>query len=104
MPTLTLEQVRAKIRRNYNPDAKPQPKILVWNHETMHTMVTSCGTYRISKQEDPQNPGCFGFSLSLAPTQQAAARHLCGPFMIPKDARDAAQRHCDGIPLQADLA
>jgi hypothetical protein len=104
MPTLTLEQVRAKIRRNYDPAAKPKPKTLQWNRETMHTMITSCGTYRIAKQEDPTNAGCYCFSLSLALTPTSGARHLCGPFLIPKDAREAAQRHADGLPLQADLA
>ena len=102
--TLTLEQVREKIRRNYDPDAKHKPKILQWNRETMHTLITSCGTYRIARQEDPTNAGCYGFSLSLAPTPTSGARHLCGPFLIPKDAREAAQRHADGLPIQADLA
>lgn len=103
----TLEQVRAQIQRNFptqaQSDAKRQ-KLLEWNRETMSTIVTSCGTYRIAKMEDPMNTGVYGYSLMLTPTPTASPKHLCGPFLIPKDAREAAQRHADGLPLQADLA
>jgi hypothetical protein len=70
----------------------------------MTTIVSECRTYRISKMEDPQNKGIYGYSLSLCATPTAPNIHLCGPFLIPKDAREAAQRHKDGQPLQADLA
>jgi hypothetical protein len=54
--------------------------------------------------EDPHNKGLFGYALSLAPTATSPAKHLCGPFPIAKDCREAAQRHANGEPLQADLA
>jgi hypothetical protein len=101
----TLEEVRQKIRANFPTEAQSRREILLqWNRETAHTIVSECRTYRISKMEDPQNKGVFGYALSLVATPTSPNRHLCGPFLHPKDARDAAQRHHDGLPLQADLA
>jgi len=101
----TLEQVREQIRRNF-PSGTAQSSHkgpLVWNRETATTIVSSCGTYRINrmfvKAEETE-----GYFLQLAPTPTAAAKHLAGPFLIPRDAREAAQMHADGLPLQADLA
>lgn len=103
----TLEDVRERIKRNFpteaQSDAKRQ-KPLHWNRETMNTITSDCHTYRIVKQEDPHNEGVYGYNLTLAATPTSPPRHLCGPFFIPKDAREAAQRHADGLPLQADLA
>jgi hypothetical protein len=103
----TLDQVRERIKRNFptqaQSDAKRQ-KPLAWNRETMHTIISSCGTYRIVKQEDPLNKGVYGYSLQLAATPLSLPKHLCGPFLHPKDAREAGQRHLEGQPLQADLA
>src|SRR5271170_4018315 len=101
----TLEQVREQIRRNFPSDTaqSSQKRELVWNRETATTIVSSCGTYRINrmfvKAEETE-----GYFLQLAPTPTAAAKHLAGPFLIPRDAREAAQMHADGLPLQADLA
>lgn len=101
----TIEEIREKIRNNFPKETQSRREIqLEWNRETSNTMITSCYTYRIVKQEDPQNKGCFGYSLQLAATPTSAPKHLCGPFLIPRDARDAAQRHYNGEPLQADLA
>jgi hypothetical protein len=101
----TLEEIRQKIRNNFPKEAQSRRETpLLWNRETMHTMITDCGTYRIVKQEDPQNKGIFGYSLQLAATPTSAPKHLSGPFLIPRDAREAAQRHADGELLQADLA
>jgi hypothetical protein len=101
----TLEEIRQKIKRNFPQKGQSSLKReLIWNRETAHTLVTSCATYRISKMEDPHNPGLFGYALSLAPTPTSVAKHLCGPLLTARDAREAAQRHVDGEPLQADLS
>jgi hypothetical protein len=103
----TLEQAREKIKANFpteaQSDAKRQ-KPLEWNRETMSTIISSCGTYRIFKHEDPMNKGIYGYALQLVATPTCGPKHLCGPFLHAKDCRDAAQRHKDGLPLQADLA
>lgn len=101
----TLEEVRQKIKRNFPKEAQSSLKReLVWNRETVHSLITSCATYRISKMEDPHNPGLYGYALSLAATPTSAAKHLCGPFITAKECREAAQRHMNGEPLQANLA
>ena len=101
----TIEDIRTRIRKNFpQQGASSLKRKLVWNRETAHTLITSCATYRISKMEDPKNKGLFGYALSLAPTATSAAKHLCGPLVTAKDCREAAQRHVDGEPLQADLA
>lgn len=101
----SLEEIRQKIRRNFPQQSDSSLKRkLIWNRETAHTLISSCATYRISTMEDPHNKGLFGYALSLAPTVSSPAKHLCGPFPIAKDCREAAQRHLDGEPLQADLA
>jgi hypothetical protein len=101
----TLEEIRQKIRNNFPKEAQSRREIrLEWNRESMNTVVSTCRTYRISKVEDAHNKGVFGYALSLVATPTSANRHLSGPFLIPRDARDAAQRHADGLPLQADLA
>lgn len=51
------------------------------------------------KDEDTE-----GYYLSLAATPTSQPKHLSGPFLLPRDARDAAQHHANGEPLQADLA
>jgi hypothetical protein len=102
----TIEEIRKKIQRNFPSEAQSdrRSEALVWNRETAVTIVSSCGTYRISKMEDPTNKGLFGYALALAPTPTAAAKHLCGPLITARECREAADRHRKGEPLQADLA
>src|SRR5271168_1158593 len=104
MPTLTLEEVRSRIRGNFpSGQSAPRPKFLTWDRETASTIKSSCGTYRICrryvKDEDLE-----GYFLTLCATPTAPNIHLSGPFLLPRDAREAAQLHADGQPLQADLA
>jgi hypothetical protein len=100
----SLNDIREKIRRNFPQGPSSPKRTLVWNRETAHTLITTCATYRISKMEDPKNKGLIGYALSLAPTPTSKAKHLCGPLVTAKDCREAAQRHANGEPLQADLA
>lgn len=101
----SIDEIRQKIRNNFPKEAQSRRETpLLWNRETMHTITSECGTYRVSRMEDPHNPGVFGYALSLSATPTAAPKHLAGPYFTPKEAREAAQRHKDGIPLQADLA
>jgi hypothetical protein len=100
----TLEEVRAKIRKNFpqaGSDAKRQK--LLWDWETARTIIDSTGTYRITKKMD-EEVNVVAYSLELCATPTSPPKHLCGPFLLPRDARDAAQRHANGEPLQADLA
>lgn len=101
----TFEKVREKIKRNMPGQTQSaKPKCLEWSRETAMSIVSTCGKYRIAKMEDPANPGIFGYGLALAATSTSPPRHISGPFLLPKDARDAAEDHRNGIPLQADLA
>jgi len=110
MGALTLEQVRERIRRNFPKfpreseagSAAKRQKLLVWDRETATTIVTTCGTYRINRKFSEAD-GFEGYFLELCPTPTSAAKHVAGPFFMPRDARRAAQDHFDGIPLQADL-
>lgn len=95
----TLEQVREQIRKNFPKGAvKPCGK-LTWDRETINSITSSCGRYRITeryvKDEDAK-----GFFLSSC----SPPRHISGPYLIARDAREAAQLHSEGQPLQADLA
>jgi hypothetical protein len=101
----TLEQVREQIRKNFpqDPAHRNHKGPLVWNRETATTIVSSCGTYRINRMY-VKDEDCQGYFVQLSPTPTAAAKHIAGPFLLPRDARDAAQMHADGLPLQADLA
>lgn len=106
MGTLTLEKVQEQIRKNFpkdqtRSDAKRQ-KLLLWDRETATTIITTCGTYRINRKFS-EAEGAEGYFLELCPTPTRAAKHLAGPFLLPRDARAAAQDHANGIPLQADL-
>jgi|HubBroStandDraft_6_1064221.scaffolds.fasta_scaffold216534_6 hypothetical protein len=101
----TIDEIREKIRANFPRETQSRRDApLEWNRETATTIMSACRTYRISKMEDPKNEGVYGYELSLAATPTSANKHLSGLFFSPKEARDAAQRHKDGIPLQADLA
>jgi hypothetical protein len=101
-----MDEIREKIKRNFpteaQSDAKRQ-KLLAWNRETATTIVSQCRTYRICRQFVKED-GAEGYFLTLCATPTAPNRHLSGPFLLPRDAREAAQRHADGIPLQADLS
>jgi hypothetical protein len=102
----TFEQVREKIRKHFpkdhaGSDAKRQK--LQWDHETARTMIDATGTYRITKKMD-EELNVTGYWVELCATSTSAPRSLSGPYLMPRDARDAAQAHKDGLPLQADLA
>jgi hypothetical protein len=99
----TFEEVRKRIARHFPSDRTPAKRELSWDHETARTMIDSTGTYRITKKVD-EELGVQGYSLELCATPTSPPRHLCGPFLLPRDARAAAQAHKDGVPLQADLA
>jgi len=109
MPTLSLEEVRERIRKNFPKDqdqARSDPKgqkPLLWNRESVNTIVSECRRYRISrmyvKDEDIE-----GYFLSSVATPTSAPKHIAGPFLLPRDARQAAQDHANGILMQADLA
>ncbi len=104
--TITLEAVRERIRANFPKEAQSaakRQKLLTWDRENASSIISSCGVYRISKLY-VKDEDCEGYVLSLRSTPTSAPRHLSGPFLFPRDARDAAQRHADGEPLQADLS
>lgn len=95
----TLEQVREQIRKNFPKGAiKPHGK-LSWSRETINSITSDCGRYRISERyvKDEDTKGFFLSSCS-------SPKHISGPYLIARDAREAAQMHANGEPLQADLA
>lgn len=101
----TLEAVREKIRKNFpkeqtGSDAKRQK--LEWNRETMTTLISTCGTYRISRVSDSETE-TINYFVELAPTPTSAPKRIAGPYHLAKDARHAAQCHSEGIAMQADL-
>jgi hypothetical protein len=97
----TLEQVREQIRKNFPQGTGQRSRCapITWNRETGTTIVSSCGRYRISRRyvKDEDTEGYFLSSCS-------PPKHISGPYLIPRDAREAAQAHANGEPLQADLA
>lgn len=95
----TLEQVREQIRKNFPKGAIKPSGLLTWNRETATTIVSSCGRYRISERY-VKDEDCKAFFLSSC----SPPKHISGPYLIPRDAREAAQSHANGEPLQADLA
>ena len=98
----TIEQIREKIRRNFPKDAQSdakRQKPLTWDRETATSITSSCGGYRIDKRY-VKDEDLEGFFLSSC----SPPKHIAGPFLLPRDARDAAERHVRGEPLQADLA
>lgn len=99
----TLEELKALCARNANGrSGERSPNLsdhLQWNRETLTTITSSCGRYRISRRF-VEAEGTEGYFLSTT----SPPRHLSGPFLLARDARDAAQRHANGEPLQADLA
>jgi hypothetical protein len=102
----SFEEVRRKIARHFpkdqaGSDAKRQK--LIWDWETARTIIDSTGVYRITKKID-EELHVTGYSLELCATPTSPPRHLSGPFLLPRDARDAAEAHRNGEPLQADLA
>ena len=103
--TLTLEQIRTKIRRNFPTEAQSaaqRQKLLTWNRETATTIVSECRRYRIAKMY-VKDEDLEGYFLSSVATPTSAPKHLAGPFLLPRDAREAAQMHADGVPIQAPL-
>jgi hypothetical protein len=99
-----LEQIRQKIQRNMpnkaQSDAKRQ-KLLAWNRETATTIVSTDHKLRICKYTDGDDVN-FMVYTTATPTQ--APRKVAGPFITPKEAREAAQDYVNGEPMQADLA
>ncbi len=97
----TIEEASAICARNANgKTGAPDPRRpLEWDRETANSITSNCGRYRITKRyvKDEDTEGFFLSSTS-------PPKHLAGPFLLPRDARDAAQRHANGEPLQADLA
>jgi hypothetical protein len=101
----SFEEIRQRIKRNFpnqaQSDAKRQ-KLLEWNRETANTITSACGRYRIVKHSDGAQT--FEYSVwSIASTTQAPKK-ITGPFVTPKEAREAAQDHANGMPMQADLS
>ncbi len=101
MKPRTIEELSAVCRRNANgKTGAPDPRAaLTWDRETATTITSSCGRYRISKRYVKEEDLEGYFLSSCSPP-----KHIAGPFLFPKDAREAAQRHARGEPLQADLA
>jgi hypothetical protein len=101
----TLEEVRERIKRNFpnqtQSDAKRQ-KLLEWNRETMNTLVTSCGRFRIHKAQDSKRE-TFDYTAYTIPGAGGPARKVAGPYLTPKECRDAVQDFVNGEPMQADL-
>lgn len=101
----TIEQIREKIKRNFpketQSDAKRQ-KPLEWNRETANTMTSTCHRYRIVKHSDGKDT--FEYSLWTIATPTQAPKKITGPFVTPKECRDAAQDYVNGEPMQADLS
>lgn len=104
----TIEQVRAKIRRNFpnagaarsdghSPAEAPR---LLWDHETAHSIVSSCGRFRISKTLVEGEPS---YTAYTTPSPTAASRKITGPWETPKACREAVQDWLDGEAMQADL-
>jgi hypothetical protein len=101
----TMDEIRAKIKRNFPKEAQSRREALPlqWTRETGTTMVTSCGNYRICKYEDGARD-VFAYFAFTVPTPTSAARKIAGPFVTPKECRDAVQDFVNGMPMQADLA
>jgi len=99
MGTMTLEQVREKIKRNFpQQGGSAKQKLMEWQRETTHSVVTTCGSYRLTRRDAPDGTKDCWFLSSCSPP-----RHLSGPFLMARDARQAAEDHRNGMPLQADL-
>ena len=101
----TFEELRAKIQRN-KPQHQQQPteaKPLVWERSTMNTIVTTCGRFLIHKAQDVDS-NTFDYSGYIPAGPHGPARKICGPFITPKECRDAVQDYVNGQPMQADLA
>lgn len=101
----TIEEVRQKIRRNFPKETQSRREALTlkWDRETMNTMVSDCGNYRISKSQDGER-GVFAYSAFTVPGPHGPSRKIAGPFVTPKECRDAVQDFINGMPMQADLA
>lgn len=105
MGTNTLEEVRARIRRNF-PDqaqsAAQRQKLLTWDRRTATTMISTCGRFLIAKATD--GAGGVDYTAFTAPGgPKDPGRKVCGPFMTAKECRDAVQDYVNGEPMQADL-
>jgi hypothetical protein len=97
-----MEEVRAKIRKNFPAKHKVRDGTLRWDRESASAIVSECGTYRISRHED-RKLDVTSYFVWLAPTPTSGPEKIAGPFTRPKDARDAAQAYQNGEPMQQDL-
>jgi hypothetical protein len=100
----TIEEIRAKIQRNFpnqaQSDAKRQ-KLLTWDRRTATTMISTCGRFLIAKAMD--GAGGVDYTAFSAPGAHDRGRKICGPFLTAKECRDAVQDYVNGMPMQADL-
>ena len=76
-----LEEAFRKVKANCTrTNAARTGGDIRWANETLNSIVSTCGTYRISRLEDPENPGCIGFGVYLCPTPKTPAKFIAGPL------------------------
>ena len=97
----TIDEVRAKIRKNFPKEGGSRDGTLKWDRETATSMVSSCGRYRIGKASDGK--GTFDYSAFTVPGPAGASRKIAGPYLTAKECRDAVQDFVNGEPMQAHL-
>jgi len=98
----TIEEVRAKIRKNFPKEGGSRDGTLKWERETATTIISLCGTYRCSRHYDKKQD-IESWWTALCTTSTAAGRNIAGPFDHPRQARQAAQDYQNGEPMQQDL-
>lgn len=101
----TIDQIRSKIRKNFPKEmtgSEPKAQKLRWNRETQTSLVSSCGLYRINRVSDSEE-GTVNYWASICATLSAPPKNIAGPFNNAKEAREAAQAHLNGEPMQANL-
>ncbi len=94
-----LEEARARIRRNF-PKGTEGEQALRWDRDSNTAIISSCGTYRITKVITASQ---IAYWVWLCATAHAPARTIAGPYAQPWVARGAAQAHRNGEPMQAQL-
>jgi len=104
MTVRNLTEAHALCLKNANGKAgMPDPSVpLTWDRETVSTIVTHCGRYRIVKTQDGAR-GVFAYDGYTTAGAIGPARHICGPFVTPKECRDAVQDFHRGTPMQGRL-
>ncbi len=101
MKARTIEEASAICTRNANGKTgeRDPRRPLTWDRETINTLVSDCGRYRLIRRH-VEEVGTEGWFVALCDPP----RHLSGPYLRPEAAREAAQMHARGEPIQADLA